>query len=117
LESINGEFRWRIIRPHCIPMLAVIFSTQSKGEPLSSFSSTDDEQAWHKLLKRLDTTFDHPVSSRIYIEGMVRAVTETDIFIIKRDEQRLWTRSLAREDAEATLLQAMTIQETRQEIG
>lgn len=117
LESIDGEFRWRIIRPPRIPMLAVIFSTQSKGEPLSSFSSTDDEQAWHKLLERLDTTLDHPVSSRIYIEGMVRAVTDTDIFIIKRDEQRLWTRSLAREDAEATLLQTMIIQETRQEIG
>jgi hypothetical protein len=117
LESINGEFRWRIIRPPRIPMLAVIFSTQSKGEPLSSFSSTDDEQAWYKLLKRLDTTLDHPVSSRIYIEGMVRAVTDKDIFIIKRNERKLWTRSLAREDAEATLLQAMIIQETRQEIG
>jgi hypothetical protein len=117
LESIDGEFRWRIIRPPQIPMLAIIFSTQPDGEPLSSFSTTDDEQAWHKLLKRLDTTLDHPVSSRIYIEGMVRAVTDTDIFIIKRNERRLWTRSLAREDAEATLLQAMIIQETRQEIG
>jgi len=42
---------------------------------------------------------------------MIRVVSDTDIYIIKRDERRLWTRSMAREDAEATLLQAMNLQE------
>ncbi|HYT44580.1 MAG TPA: hypothetical protein VEP90_19775, partial [Methylomirabilota bacterium] len=55
-----------------------------------------------------------PVNQRIYIDSMVRVVTDTEIYIIKRDERRLWTRSMAREDAEATLLQAMYLQETVQ---
>jgi hypothetical protein len=37
----------------------------------------------------------------------VRAVSDEQIIIVKRNENRLWTRSMAREDAEATLVQAM----------
>jgi hypothetical protein len=110
LETENGEFRWRIIRPPCLPMLAVIFSTQQKGHCVTG-SENDDETEWHELLQRLDDVLLEPVSSRIYIDGMVRAVTDTDVFIIKRNERRLWTRSLAREDAEATLLGAMSIRQ------
>jgi hypothetical protein len=44
---------------------------------------------------------------RIFIDGIMRIVTPTDIVIIKRNEQRFWTRSAARDDAEATMLRAM----------
>ncbi|MBK8990040.1 MAG: N-6 DNA methylase [Chloroflexi bacterium] len=111
LESLGGEFRWRIIRPSRAPMLAVIFSTQEYNETLPAIEGADEDE-WQALLKRLNETLRQPVSSQIYIEGMVRAVTDTDIFIIKRNERRLWTRSLAREDAEATLLQAINMQES-----
>jgi hypothetical protein len=47
---------------------------------------------------------------RVFIDGMVRVVTKTDIVLIKRNERRLWTRSAAREDAEATLHQIMRYQ-------
>jgi hypothetical protein len=30
--------------------------------------------------------------------------------IVKRDEQRLWTRTAARDDAEATTVQAMALE-------
>ena len=112
LETVGGEFRWHIIRAPHAPMLAVKFTTQLKGEKLPHISSSD-EQAWHDLLNRLDAASLHPVSHRIYIDNMVRVVTDTDIFIIKRDERRLWTRSMAREDAEATLLQAMHLEGKR----
>jgi hypothetical protein len=46
---------------------------------------------------------------------MVRVVSDTDIFVIKRNEKRLWTASAAREDAEAALLQAMYLQEKVQQ--
>ncbi|GAJ20576.1 unnamed protein product [marine sediment metagenome] len=49
----------------------------------------------------------HCGSSRIYIEGLERSVTEEEILIIKRNENRLWTKSMAREDAEAMLVKAM----------
>lgn len=111
LDSLGGEFRWQIIRPSRIPMLAVVFTTQEQNQQLPVIEVTD-EAGWDKLLERLSKTRRQPVNSHIYIDGMVRTVTDTNIFIIKRNERRLWTRSLAREDAEATLLQAMIMQES-----
>lgn len=112
----KGEFRWQVIRPsRSSPMLAVIFSTQFKDSPLPPPSQSDD-QAWTDILKRMDASLSQPLwSKRVYIDGLVRIVTDTDIVMIKRNERRLWTRSMAREDAEAALLQAMFLQgsETR----
>ncbi len=110
MEPLGGDFRWRIIRPAFVPMLAIVFTTQEVNEPLPAVQMTE-EDAWQHLLSHLSETLRQPVSSQIYIDGMVRAVTDTNIFIIKRNERRLWTRSLAREDAEATLLQAIHMQE------
>lgn len=100
----DGEFRWRIIRPTKNPMLAVVFTTQNKGSSLPELTSSDEE--WTTVLDKVDKLSKHCISRNIYLDGIIRRVTDTEIFIIKRNERRLWTRSLAREDAEATLLQA-----------
>lgn len=114
LGPANGEFYWQIIHPATIPMLAVVFSIIEIGEQHPTVASSSDANAsWSDLLGRLNKSLLYPLSSRIYVDGMVRVVTETEIIIIKRDERRLWTRSLGREDAEATLLQAMIAQEQR----
>ena len=111
----DGEFRWQLIRPGInIPMIAIVFSTQDKKNPLSPVKGNDITQ-WNNVLKKLDKTLLTPISERVYIDGIVRAVSDTDIMIIKRDEKRLWTRSMAREDAEATLLQAIHLQESNRE--
>lgn len=107
----DGEFRWQLIRPdRNIPMVAIVFSTQDKKTPLGPVKESATAP-WHKLLEKLDKTQLAPVSKRVYIDGVVRAVSDTDIMIIKRNERRLWTRSMAREDVEATLLQAIHLQE------
>lgn len=106
----DGEFFWRVIRPTKIPMITVVFTTKEKGILFPDISVTDDEE-WARVLDRCSKTLLQPVSRNVYIDGMVRAVSDTDIIIIKRDERRLWTPSLAREDAEATLLQAIRLQE------
>ena len=106
----DGEFFWRLIRPAKIPMTAVVFTTKVKGIPLPDISVTDDEE-WEEILDRCGKTLLQPVSRNVYVDGMVRSVSDTEIIIIKRNERRLWTRSLAREDAEATLLQAIRLQE------
>jgi len=109
----DGEFRWQLIRPgRDIRMAGIVFSTQGKGESLRAVKGSETAQ-WHKVLEKLDKTQPAPVSKRVYIDGVVRAVSDTDIMIIKRNERRLWTRSMAREDAEATLLQAIHLQESR----
>jgi len=107
----EGEFRWRIIRPPHVPMITIVFTTQEVGDPLPAIETTDEKE-WAKVLKRCRDVLGQKVSHRIYIDSMVRVVTDTEIYIIKHDERRLWTRSMAREDAEATLLQAMYLQET-----
>jgi hypothetical protein len=115
----DGEFRWRIIRRgKNSPLIAVIFSTQRKGEPLLDIPLFDDEKAWSEVLHKLENDLLVPYNShRIYIDGMIRAVTDSDIIIIKRNENRLWTRSMAREDAEATLLQAIGLQDAKYRIS
>jgi len=106
----KGEFYWRVIRPSSRSMIAVVFTTQEVGDVLPTRNSTDDEE-WFAALARCSEVLMQPVSRKIYINSMVRVVTDTEIYIIKRDERRLWTRSMAREDAEATLVRAMCLQE------
>ncbi len=104
----GDQFRWRVIRPSdSLPMLAVVFSTEEMDDPLPDPDDTD-EMAWSALLMKLGQNASHPFGSkRIYIDGMTRIVGQNDIAIIKRDERRLWTRTAAREDAEATQLEAV----------
>ena len=107
----DGEFCWRIVRPDHVPMIAVIFTTKWKNSLV-----TQDYIEWSDVLARCEKALLMPVSRSIYIDGMVRSVSDTEIIIIKRNERRLWSRSMAREDAEATLLQAMYIQEAGQDM-
>jgi hypothetical protein len=108
LAEMDGWFRWRLIRPDGeSPMLAAIFSTESHDDLLPDPSDTA-ELAWKHVLERLGRASMQPFDAkRIYIDGITRIVTPTDIAIIKRNELRFWTRSAAREDAEATMLHAL----------
>jgi hypothetical protein len=108
LKEQKGQFRWRVIRPlGASTMLAAIFETETVGEPLPDPAPTD-EPSWLDLLHRLGESSRQPtLARRVYIDGLVRVVTEMDIVIIKRNERRLWTKSSARDDAEATMLMAL----------
>src|SRR2546426_3984815 len=47
----QGEFRWRIIRPSHLSMIAVVFTTQEMSDPLPIIDKTDEEE-WDIVLKR-----------------------------------------------------------------
>lgn len=108
----SGEFRWQVIRPGTdAPLLGIVFSTQYKDSPLPPVTDRDEAE-WSSLLRRLNEgILTNWQRSRFYIDGLVRVVTDTDCIIIKRNERRHWTRSAAREDAEAALLQALQLQQ------
>lgn len=110
-----GELRWQVVRSPKGSMLGVFFTTQEKGQRLLELPDAECEDTWTRALSHYDDTIAYPISRRVYIDGIVRGVTDTDIFIIKRDERRLWTRSMAREDVEATMLQAMRLQAKRKQ--
>lgn len=101
-----GKFVWRAIASPRAPMLAVVFETQNAGTVAPPKSS--EEQRWHDALERLADSLGAPTAS-IRSNGTLRAVSDTSIIIAKRSEERLWTASAAREDAEATILQAIAL--------
>jgi len=101
------ELNWQIVCHPTVPMIAVIFTLQNKGKEKKPIISPDKLAEWRETLSRLEKETQIPYSTSIYIEGIVRVVTGDQIIIIKRNEERLWTRSAAYEDVEATFLQAV----------
>jgi hypothetical protein len=113
LNDHDGCLRWRIVRPAgASSMLAVIFQTEEKGKPLGEPTTTDDQE-WTTILTRLERDSLQPAkANQVYIDGLVRLVTDSDMVIIKRNERRLWTASVARDDAEATMLMVVQMAST-----
>ena len=102
----DGEFSWQIIQFQSKEtksfMLAVIFSTQEYGEKLQPVSQLEQEQqieAINQLIKQEN--------------DLICSVSDTEIIIIKRNEQRLWTCSMARKDAGEAWFQLLDLQESR----
>lgn len=60
---------------------------------------------WKSLIAKIAETQKKEISENIYIDSFLRIISSENIFIIKRNEKRLWTNSAAREDAEAIYLQ------------
>jgi len=114
LSGTDIRLTWRVIRPDVnSPMLVVIFSTETEGEPLSP-PEPESNGRWQAVMEKLSAASIQPMDTkRIYVDGITRVVTEHDIVMIKRNERRLWTRSAAREDAEATLSQLLRKQFAR----
>jgi type I restriction-modification system DNA methylase subunit len=113
------EFGWQVYQSEQIDsMIAVVFSVQGKGNTYN-VNIASEIKSWDDVLMQLENNLREPFNgSRIYLEGIVRGVSKDKRFvlIIKRSEKRLWTRSMAREDAEATLNQAMDRDKVREEI-
>ena len=66
------------------------------------------DSSWGYILGQLGKSLPQPMgTSQILLDGVVHVVSKQGIIIIKRNEKRFWTRSLAREDADATICKAM----------
>lgn len=102
----DGEFSWQIIRFQFKEtksfMLAVVFSTQEYGEkprPVSELEQKQQIESFNQLIKQKN--------------DLVCSVSDTEIIIIRRNEQRLWTRSMARKDAGEAILELLNLQEQK----
>jgi len=104
----TGEFDWRVISSPRAPMLAVVFETRHIGAPVEPLENNEADR-WHDALQRLADSLGAPLTASIRSSGTLRSVSDTSVVIAKRNEARLWTASAAREDAEATILQAMAL--------
>jgi hypothetical protein len=105
---------WKMISSESgAPLLAILFTVQSEQDDSIHKQNAND---WKSVLNLLDNSSFHSIGSRqIYTDSFVRLVTPSSILLIKRNERRFWTHSAARQDAEATQLQAMLLQGVRGE--
>jgi hypothetical protein len=112
--SKDGEFAWRILSPSSTaPVLAVVFESRYKQNATAPFD-TSDQEAWNNVLKTLAKHARVPVgSSQIFTDTFFRVVTDREMLFVKRNERRFWTKTAAREDAEAAMVKAMVLQEER----
>jgi len=86
-------------------MVAIEFYPADKGD---SWDLKPKRDSWGYVLEEIGNSLPQPIgTSQILIDGVAHAPSENGVMIIKRNEKRFWTRSLAREDADATLCKRM----------
>ena len=89
--------------PSRAPLLAVSFTMQDRG-----LTTHGDVESWRNILTKLDQSSRVPMGGpRIFIDTFFRYVGDEEILFVKRNEQRFWTRTAAREDAESALTYLM----------
>ena len=83
-------------------MIAIEFYPVDKADTSNLHFKRND--SWRSVMGRFsDTSHTCPNASQIIIDGVFHVVSNTAIIILKRNEKRFWTKSLAREDADITL--------------
>jgi hypothetical protein len=86
-------------------MVAVEFFPADRRDPWDLNPRND---SWQNVLDQIGNALPHPMGvSQIIMDAVVHAVSDYAVIVIKRNERRFWTRSLAREDADSTLCKRM----------
>jgi len=86
-------------------MVAIEFYPADKGDPWSLVPADD---SWAHILEQIGASLPKSMgTSGIILDSIVQFISNDGIIIIKRNEKRFWTRTLAREDADATILKRM----------
>ena len=107
-----AELRWEIIGATSSPTIAAVFRAVERSPQLDSEgfdSGLAELEEWLATLGRLGENMPSDMGRSMVTEGIVRVVGGDYFVIVKRNENRLWSASAAREDFEATLLSAMRL--------
>ena len=100
LSELDAELEWRIYRSK--GLIAILFLSKYKSAPVGEDYENDNE--WETALDKFEELSRQKVTDNIYIEGSFVGVSETCIAVIKKDEQRNWTASMAWDDLNSILL-------------
>jgi hypothetical protein len=112
----EGELAWEVIPgPGSAPVVAALFSTVAYRERPEPATAGGRGGRWDDVLRHISEASLVPAEQNrtIYTDTFVRAVSDHEILIIKRNEARFWTRSAALADADATVAQAMSLAERK----
>jgi hypothetical protein len=75
---------------------------------------TPKDKLWQSFLSQINKNLTMPFgSSRIFLEGIVQVITDKSFILIKRNEKRFWTKSLAYEDAESIMTKRILSSNTK----
>jgi len=86
-------------------MVAVEFFPADRTDPWNLNPKND---SWQYVLEKIGKALPQPMeTSQILVDGVVHVISDDAVIVIKRNERRFWTRSLAREDADVTLCKRM----------
>jgi hypothetical protein len=85
---------------------AIFFITQAGENPNIEQESIKD---WADVAKFIIGNSKIEISQAIYVEQFLRLVSEKHLVILKRNERRLWSRTAAREDANALFAQSLCL--------
>ena len=107
----EGELGWKLWRDHQSGVLAAVFETHESGPGgvSAAVPALDESAEWREALRRIGIQWEGSEAQSILRYGLVRAVSDTAIVVVKRDERHLWTRSAARQDVDATMAQVMSL--------
>lgn len=100
LTELDAELEWRVYRSKGV--IAVLFLSKYKSEPVGEDYENDNE--WEAALNKFEELSRQKVTENIYIEGSYIGVSENCIVVIKKDERRNWTASMAWDDLNSILL-------------
>jgi hypothetical protein len=111
----DREFAWRVIVPTSrAPLLMVRFTIRYKNNELVT-SAAGEANEWHKILAKLGRdSRTRSDTSRIFVDTFFRYVSSRELLFIKRNEQRFWTQTAAREDAGSALAYLMNLETAAQ---
>ena len=74
------------------------------AEESDDWDLSPKEKTWQSILTQIEGALSTPMgTSAILVDGILQIVTDDSIILIKRNEKRLWTKSIAYEDAESTI--------------
>lgn len=102
----EAEFGWRVFRQEKSRVIAVVFDARERGRGAPDGDASSESASWQAPLERIGRRF---TAGSLLAHGIIRAVSDTDIVVVKRDEQRMWTATAAREDSDATALQVLAL--------
>lgn len=102
LAAKGKELEATIFAPHNGLLVGMTFELVDLGTAQIHDPITEDAD-WQRWFRRLSGSLLQKHSSQIYIDRTIKELTDSSMFIIKRAERRLWTKSMARQDAQELL--------------
>lgn len=69
-----------------------------------------DDLEWRRWFRKLSQSLMQRYSSQVYTDMVVKELSDSAVFIAKRGERRLWTKSKAREDARELLTEVFKLE-------